>query len=134
MSNPVADLATLLRSMEPVLHDGVYVYATVPHDTDPGCVSALATFREAEGITLVLPEADAVKAGMTILFRAAWITLQVRSDLEAVGFTAAFSRALADAGIGCNVVAAAHHDHVFVPFESAQSALAALCALQHQST
>ena len=47
-----------------------------------------------------------------------------------VGLTAAVAVALADAGIACNVVAAVHHDHLFVPVESADAALAALRALQ----
>jgi len=133
MSSPVADLSALLRSMEPELHEGVFVYVTVPHETDLGAVSALATFREAEGITLITSEAEAIKAKLPVLFRAAWITLRVHSDLQAVGLTAAFSRALGDAGISCNVVAAAYHDHIFVPVELAQSALDALLALQKQS-
>lgn len=52
------------------------------------------------------------------------------SDLAAIGLTAAFARALGDAGISCNVVAAAHHDHMFVPVERADAAIAALRALQ----
>ncbi|MGB0905691.1 MAG: ACT domain-containing protein [Mangrovicoccus sp.] len=38
-------------------------------------------------------------------------------------------RALADAGLPCNVVAAYHHDHIFVPYDQAQKAVAALQAL-----
>nr|WP_282098724.1 ACT domain-containing protein [Qipengyuania intermedia] len=52
------------------------------------------------------------------------ITLEVYSDLEGVGLTAAVSTALADAGIACNMVAALNHDHVFVP--AARSAEAIL--------
>jgi hypothetical protein len=37
---------------------------------------------------------------------------------------------LAREGISCNVVAAVFHDHLFVPFERASDALAALQALQ----
>jgi hypothetical protein len=63
------------------------------------------------------------------LFRCAWISLSVHSDLAAIGFTAAFSSALGAEGISCNVVAAAYHDHVFVPYEQAQQALLCLQAL-----
>ena len=71
MSRPVTDLALLLSRMEPVLNEGVWVYAMVPHGTDLGGVEPLATFREAEGLTLVVPEADAQRLGWSVLFRAA---------------------------------------------------------------
>lgn len=129
MSTPMADLALLLSRMEPVLNDGVWAYAMVPPGTELGGVEPLATFREAEGLTLVVPEADAQRQGWPVLFRAAWISLQVHSDLQAVGLTAAFARALGDAGISCNVLAGACHDHLFVPVERSQDALAALRAL-----
>jgi hypothetical protein len=134
MSSAISDLDVLLRTMEPVLHEGVYVYAVVPLHADLASVAAVATFREPEGITLITAEAEALRAGLRIVFRAAWITLEVHSDLQAVGLTAAFSRALSDAGISCNVVAAAHHDHIFVPVELAQPALARLKALQENGS
>jgi len=130
MSAVVSDLDVLLRTMEPVLHEGVYVYAVVPLHADLTSLATLATFREPEGITVITSEAEALRAGLRIVFRAAWITLKVHSDLQAVGLTAAFSRALSDAGISCNVVAAAHHDHIFVPVELATAALARLQTLQ----
>jgi hypothetical protein len=46
---PVSDLATLLRTMEPVLHEGVYVYSVVPANTELSSAQAIATFQEAEG-------------------------------------------------------------------------------------
>lgn len=133
MTAPVSDLATLLATMEPTLNPGVYVYASVPLGTDLGGLPLVASFREAEGLTVIAAEADAARAGLTVLFRAAWITLTVHSDLQAVGLTAAFARALGDAGISCNVMAAAFHDHLFVPVDSAQPALDALRRLQQQS-
>ena len=45
------------------------------------------------------------------------------STLEQVGLTALFSRALADAGISCNVLAGVHHDHLLVPADRADEAL-----------
>jgi len=133
MSKPIANLAVLLRSMEPVLHGGVYAYCVVPHEANIAGLSPVATVSEAEGLTLVLPEEHAVNAGFSVLFRAAWITLTVHSDLQAVGLTAAFASALGQAGISCNVVAGAYHDHIFVPVEQAQQALAALQSLQHEA-
>jgi hypothetical protein len=130
MSKAISNLAELLASMEPELHAGVYAFCVVPHDAELARFSPVATVGEAEGLTLVLPEEQAIDAGLPILFRAAWITLKVHSDLEAVGLTAAFSSALGQAGISCNVLAGAFHDHIFVPADRAQQALAALRALQ----
>ena len=111
--------------MAPVADPVDYVFATVPHDAPvPG--DALMMFRESEAVTLVRP-AEAVGDAVSPRFRR--ITMSVASDLEAVGFTAAFSRALTEAGISANVVAAAHHDHVFVPVADVDRALAALEAL-----
>ena len=61
-----------------------------------------------------------------MLFRCAWITLRVHSDRHAVGLTAAFATALGQAGISCNVVAAAYHDHLFVAADAADRAVAVL--------
>ena len=128
-----AELAALLRCMQPVLNGGIYVYCAVPPHIDLHGLDVLATFREREGLTVILAEAAARAAGLPILFRAAWITLNVDSALSAVGFTAAFARALGDAGIACNVIAAARHDHVFVPVERARDALDCLLALQRSA-
>ena len=51
------------------------------------------------------------------------------SSLEAVGLTAAVAGALAAEGISANVVAAFHHDHVFVPAGRAAEAMACLARL-----
>lgn len=128
---PEANLAALLGAMDPVLHEGVHVFAVVlPGKKEPVDIDAFAMLRETEGTTYITTEAEARRAGLKILFRAAWITLNVNSDLAAVGFTAAFSGALGAAGISCNVVAAAHHDHVFVPVERAEAALRILESLR----
>ena len=133
MTTPVSNLTTLLRSMEPVLHDGVYAYCTVSHEAQIAAVASVVTVREPEGLTLVVSEEQAVAAGLPVLFRAAWITLTVHSDLDAVGLTAAFSSALGQAGISCNVVAGAFHDHLFVPVAQARKTLEVLQALQQDA-
>jgi hypothetical protein len=125
---PVSDLGELLRTMRPVRQPGVWVFCTPRDGADLS--GAIATFKEDEGLTAILPEDEATRLGVTTLYRAAWITLAVHSDLSAVGFLAVIARALADAGISCNVVSAATHDHLFVPYERASEAMAALSALQ----
>lgn len=130
MTTPIFDLNELLRSMDPELHEGVYVFASVPSGSDLSGLDPLATFREKEGISVIVAESAALRAGLSVLFRAAWISLTVHSDLQAVGLTAAFAAALAEGGIGCNVVAGAFHDHIFVPVDRAQEALHRLRLLQ----
>jgi hypothetical protein len=121
------DLTVLLRDMSPRLHAGAYVYVLAPEepvDADP-----IVVVREEEGTTWVLRREEADALGLPYGFVAARITLEVHSALEAVGLTAAFARALTEAGISANVVAGLHHDHIFVPHERAQDAVAALRAL-----
>ncbi|NVO06869.1 MAG: ACT domain-containing protein [Rhodoferax sp.] len=133
MQTPISNLSVLIASMEPVLNDGTYAFASVPHGTATAHIPAVATMREAEGMTLVMAEQLAQEMGLAILFRCAWITLNVHSDLNAVGLTAAFAKALGDAGISCNVVAGAYHDHLFVPVDAAARAMAALQQLQQSA-
>lgn len=133
MNEPISDLEILLRSLEPELHEGTYVYSSVPPQTDLRGISPIATFLESEGLTVIVAERDAAKANLPILFRAAWITLTVNSDLQAVGLTAAFSTALGNVGISCNVIAGSYHDHIFVPIERAEEAMTALHALQRNA-
>ncbi len=130
MTSPINDLAVLLREMRPVLNQGTYAFCTAPVGADLSTVEPVATFREEEGLTVVVEEEEALRVGFPVLFRASWITLKVHSDLQAVGLTAAFATALGNAGISCNVIAAVHHDHIFVHVERAQAALGELLNLQ----
>ncbi|WP_243384395.1 ACT domain-containing protein [Geothrix alkalitolerans] len=133
MSLPVSDLKQLLQCMEPILNEGAFVFASLPLDADVSPLQPLATIREPEGLSVVVTGATAQRYQLTPLFEAAWITLRVHSDLHAVGLTAAFAGALGAAGISCNVVAGAYHDHLFVPVDRAQDAMTTLRALQHPS-
>ena len=133
MSKAVSNLAELLHSMHPVLNRDVYAFVSLPGGSVPDRVEPIAMFRESEGLTLIVEERQASDARLPVLFRAAWITLTVHSDLQAVGLTAAVATALAAAGISCNVVAAAYHDHLFLPVESASQAIAVLRTLQEHA-
>ena len=106
----------------PQLHDGEYLFCTVPAGTAiPAGCHPVATVLEAEGTTLVLPDRRGRAAGLAGEFPLRWITLTVTSALEAVGLTAAVATALTRDGIACNVIAGFHHDHLFVPVERAGS-------------
>jgi uncharacterized protein len=127
----VTDLEELIRSMRPEARDGEFVIASVPALHIVG-LPAEAIIHEDEGPTVVLRREDADRFEIAYDFVAAWITLTVHSSLEAVGLTAAFSTALADAGISCNVLAGFHHDHLLVPADRRDDALEVLGALSEQ--
>jgi uncharacterized protein len=82
---------------------------------------------EKEGVSQIIPTTPGDNAPLF-----AKISLQVYSDLEGVGLTAAVSSALAEAGIACNVIAGAYHDHLFVPWERREEAMEILRDLSAQ--
>ncbi|MEZ5376528.1 MAG: ACT domain-containing protein [Acidimicrobiales bacterium] len=87
---------------------------------------------ESEGLTVVCTLGVALDRGWRVDFEAAWLTLDVHSALEAVGLTAAFSTALGSAGIPCNVLAGFFHDHLLVPVDRADDAIACLEGLRER--
>jgi hypothetical protein len=129
----ITDLEQLLRSMEPAVLPDEYVFVAVDDDRARELTYS-ALVREDEGTSLVMRRRDADDAGLSYDFVAAWITLTVHSDLEAIGLTAAFATALSDHGISCNVIAGLHHDHLLVPVERKDDALEALRRLGHEPT
>jgi hypothetical protein len=123
----ITDLEQLLASMEPSLVDGEFVFCTVKGSlAEYLMLDILGSFKEQEGLTLILPKLQAEQAELDYegVFR--MITLNVHSSLEAVGLTAAVSNKLAERNISANVVAAYYHDHIFVQSSKADAALAAL--------
>jgi hypothetical protein len=127
----MTDLQQMLTTLEPQVRDGEYVYVTEPGGPSR-VLEAEALIDEAEGRTLVVRREVADEAGLAYDFVGAWITLTVHSSLDAVGLTAAFSTALAQAGIGCNVLAGRYHDHILVPHTRREDAVAVLRALSTQ--
>jgi hypothetical protein len=131
----VDNLHHLLAGMQPELQDGEFVFCTFAGGriADLARLDPLGAFREPEGLTLILSRETAAQEGLIGNAPMRMITLTVHSSLEAVGLTAAFSARLAREGIAANVVAAFHHDHIFVPAADAARALEALKALQRES-
>lgn len=129
----IRDLDLLLATLQPELKPGRFAFVLLPPGRAIEGDEILASIREPEGLSVVVPEPTAQRLGLHVAFSAAWITLTVHSALDAVGLTAAFARALGEAGISCNVVAGVHHDHLFVPFERAADAMGALRALQQRA-
>lgn len=125
----------MVSGMEPTLFEGIFVFVTT---TDPGAIAGMAThavasFQEDEGTSMIvpLPVASAGRFDCSEPMRR--ITLNVYSSLLGCGLTAAVSTALATQGIACNMVAAFHHDHVFVPADRVDEAMAVLLDLQAQA-
>ena len=126
MANEIGgtDLNELIRSMDPVLEDELYVFAKVALDSDQA-VDILARteslnikmmFREKEAWTVILPKSMAVQEQLSFSFECRQVTLNVHSSLEAVGFLAAITSELASKlQIGVNPVSGFFHDHLFVP-------------------
>jgi uncharacterized protein len=117
------NLGNLLKEMKPELNSGEYVYCLADSKEQAMSLEPLLYFLESEGVTMILPREKADSLNIPYATTWAWITLTVHSSLEAVGLTAAFSKALTDANISCNVVAAFYHDHIFVPAHDARPAM-----------
>lgn len=131
-TRPVKGTRKMIASMTPVLQEGVYVFCTMLHNDDAKSALrlALGSFAEDEGMSLILPKADADKLGLTYDTEMKQITLMVFSSLTGIGLTAAVATELAREKIPANVVAATQHDHVFVPAKHAERAMKLLRDLQ----
>ncbi|MFK8161204.1 MAG: ACT domain-containing protein [Lewinella sp.] len=123
MPAPIKNLDQLLQLADPELQPGIYVFVSVAEPVTIPIEEAIMSFRESEGLTLVLSKELALVHGLAFEYEACWITMKVTSALEAVGFTAAFATALARHNISCNVVAGYHHDHLFVAASDGERAV-----------
>ena len=125
----------MISGMTPTVRPGIYVFISTE---DPTLVASLTSqaisiFEEDEGMSMLIPIDLAKKSGFSVDQPMSCITLNVYSSLEGVGLTAAVSTALGDNSIPCNMVAAFHHDHVFVPSEMCDRAMEVLTSLQKQA-
>jgi hypothetical protein len=130
MKRGIKDLNSLLKHMQPIIHDKEYVFCTLLKQ--PKNIKPLMIFREKEGITLIIDKETAEKEN--IPYDNVWccITLNVHSDLAAVGFLARITEKLAAAGISVNVVSAYYHDHLFVQKKDAEKAMKILKQLSKE--
>ena len=124
------NLETLIRTMQPQLKAGKWVFRTSPNGFDGATLdTAILIFKESEGVTIISPASDEEAHVPT------WgmITLSIHSDLEAVGFLAAITTALAAMDIPVNAVSAFFHDHIFVPYERREDALECLRCMMRET-
>lgn len=116
-------LDTLLRNMQPTLCEKEYVFCTLSSSETDMPYEPVMTFREEEGVTVIIDKETAIQKDMAYTYSSRMITLNIHSDLDAVGFLARVSAKLAKADISVNAVSAYFHDHLFVPSEKADNAL-----------
>jgi hypothetical protein len=128
------DLNTLLQTMKPEMHEGLFVFCSISEDKQiPAALRPVHVFREREGTTLVVRREEAENMGLSYQFASRLITLTVHSSLEAVGLLAAITGRLAEAGISVNAVSAFYHDHLFVQEHRADEALQLLQSMSKQA-
>jgi hypothetical protein len=109
------DLSRLLDALEPKLHPERYSFTAT---SDPTLKEGdIAIIREDEGLSAI---------GTDPAGQWARISLGVHSSLEAIGLTAELSSRLANSGISANIIAGLFHDHLFVPWDRRDDALACL--------
>jgi len=123
----IQNLDQLMKSMKPELGESDFILCSVSDKQLVNLkVKPLMTFKEKEGITLILYRKDAEVN--SIKYEGVWalITMTVHSDLAAVGFLARLAAALAKEGISVNAVSAFYHDHLFVPKEKSKEAMKVL--------
>ncbi|MDH3294987.1 MAG: ACT domain-containing protein [Acidimicrobiia bacterium] len=127
------DLGPMLATLTVTRRPGAYVFIAIPADHDqPSARGVEAMLVEAEGVTVVATVEAAEANGWSHDGRWAWLSLDVHSSLEAVGLTAAFATALAGDDLPCNVLAGYHHDHLLVPIDRADDAIACLDRLRER--
>ena len=122
------NLEMLLKSMKPKHNLGDFVFCKTENSDQINLSQVVMTFKEEESTTIILKKEIANQLHLDYSYVASWITLTVHSSLEAVGLTAAFSNALSENGISCNVVAAYYHDHIFVDKKDTDKAMEVLNA------
>lgn len=126
------ELASLIKNMNPILNEGVYVFCVIPDWKSDLIKLAVCHFKEEEGITIVLKKEIADQQNLQYEFEGNWITLRVNSALNAIGLTAAVSQNLTEKGISSNMIAGFYHDHIFVPSTFGRAAVASLEALSKE--
>jgi hypothetical protein len=132
MADVAQTASDMISGMAPKLRAGAFVFVTT---NDAALIArltgdAISIFRENEGVSLILPVEVARDAGFNTDQSMRCITLNVYSSLDGVGLTSAVSSALGEHAIPCNMVAAFHHDHVFVPSDMCDRAMEILASLQ----
>ena len=125
MDSGEEDLSNILANLNPQLLPEDYVFISL-NDYSLDALSQLdpiATFKEREGITLVITKEKSQESGFEYNAVFKCISLGVHSSLNSVGLIASISRSLSDNDISCNVFSGYFHDHIFVQESLSQEAI-----------
>ena len=98
MPEPVRQTRQMLAQMNPRLDADEVVFCTTADEAlaEKAQPLALGAFREAEGVSLILPRATAEALGFPVALPMRRIELTVHSALDGIGLTAAVASALAE--------------------------------------
>ena len=114
MDSGEEDLSNILNNLQPELLNEEYVFITLDDSDLENKLDPIATFKEKEGLTLVITRERAQGNNLQYNSVFSCISLGVHSSLTSVGLIAAISKSLSDNGIACNVFSGYFHDHIFV--------------------
>jgi hypothetical protein len=116
----------LLFGAKPEVRDGVFVLVG---GEIPAQLRQLGSVTTNGVRAVILSKIQADAAGLRYPFAASWITVRIHSSVKASRLTSTVVEALDGAGIRCVVVAGYAHNHLFVPENRTQEALAVLSAM-----
>ena len=119
------NLSNLLNNLQPNLLNEDYVFITLEDYSFDffNLLHPIATFKEEEGLTLVISEERAKRENFKYNSVFKCISLGAHSSLTSVGLIATISKLLSENGISCNVFSGYFHDHLFVQKSLSKKAL-----------
>lgn len=133
----ITNLLELLEKMDPICDKEKYYFGVVNQSALfvlAGYMQYISgVFQEEEGITIIFVETlkkiVEQRSKKPIIGPFAKITLNVNSDLLAIGFLAKITNELAKEEISVNAVSAYYHDHLFVEESKSEKTMKALAKL-----
>ena len=119
------DLKKILESIDPYLVDESFIFMTTDQSLSSisNTLNPIASFKENEGLSIVITQATADKNAITYDSVFSCISLGVHSSLESYGLISTISRELTQNNISTNVFSGYYHDHIFVQSGKAGMAL-----------
>ena len=115
----------MYKRQDPHLVDESFIFMTTDQSLSSisNTLNPIASFKENEGLSIVITQATADKNAITYDSVFSCISLGVHSSLESYGLISTISRELTQNNISTNVFSGYYHDHIFVQSEKADKAL-----------